>query len=270
VAGWSLVVCSGCCGDLAGVHLTRRSLMASTGAGVLPRVRPRPIRGATYNCLRGRNPDRVARWVRELMVHKNLSFVLLQEATDYVDVLRGLPGCVLVSPAGGHHETVIVVDTTTGVSNPDRVSLEPLGWSTVRGGRAWPRTMAVCRLDGWLVVGSVHFPPSVTWRAGRPRGPSERVKAYRRSSRTLTRWLSNRRRPVLVAGDFNEPADTAGRWSPRWIARTSGSHIWTTGGIDYAIGARVRVTGLHNVADRGGSDHHARVFTVHPPTDLEW
>jgi endonuclease/exonuclease/phosphatase family metal-dependent hydrolase len=111
---------------------------------------------------------------------------------------------------------------------------------------------------------------TVSWHAGRMHGPDERVKAYRRCSRAVVRWFGRRHRPALIAGDFNEPADTSGRWSPRWIARHTGTHIWTTGGIDYVIGDRVKVTGMHNVADRGGSDHHARVFTVHPPVDVKW
>jgi hypothetical protein len=243
----------------------------ATGAAVpLPRIRPRPIRGATYNCLLGRDPDRVARWVHHLMVTKQLSFVLVQEGHDYVEAFRALDGCRVISPPGGHHETLIIVDASTASAAQWRVELEPLGWNTVRGGRAFPRTMAVCVLDGWLTVGSVHFPPSVSWHRGRMRGPEQRVRAYRRCSRRLARWLGGHRRPVLVAGDYNEPADTRGRWSPRWIARVAGAHIWTTGGIDFLIGDRVRVTGLHNVADRGGSDHHARVFTVHPPTDTRW
>jgi hypothetical protein len=245
--------------------------MTSTSAAALPRIRPKPIRGATYNLLRGRDPDRVARWVRALMVNKQLGFVLLQEATDYVTVLAALDGCELVDPPGGHHETVILIDTVTvHPSHPARVDLEPLGWATVNGGRAWPRTMATCRLDGWLVLGSVHLPPSVFWRHGRMDGPPQRVRAYRRCARRLVEWFTARKRPALVGGDFNEPADTRGRWTPRWVATKTGSHIWTTGGIDYLIGRNVRVTGLHNVADRGGSDHHARVFTVHPPPDTRW
>jgi hypothetical protein len=204
------------------------------------------------------------------MVHKSLGFVLLQEATDYVDALKGLPGCRLIAPPGGHDETVILVDASVYPTDPGRVMLEPLGWVTAAGARAWPRTMVTCRLDGWLVVASVHFPPSVYWRHGRMYGPEHRVRAYRRCSRRLVRWIDRRKRSVIVGGDFNEPAETTGRWSPRWIAKHARAHIWTTGGIDYLIGDRVKVTGLHNVPDRGGSDHHARVFTVHPPTDTRW
>jgi hypothetical protein len=245
--------------------------MASSGAAALPRVRPTPIRGATYNCLRGRDPARVARWVRALMVNKQLGFVLIQEGHDYRDELARLPGCRVISPIGGHHETLILVDlAVVTVSDPGRVPLEAMGWETVRGGRAWPRTMATCDLDGWLTVGSVHLPPSVSWHGGRMDGPPARVRAYRRCSRTLTRWIGRRRGPVLVGGDWNEPADTRGRWSPRWVANHTGAHIWTTGGIDYVMGDRVKVTGVHNVADRGGSDHHARVFTVHPPPNQSW
>ena len=245
-------------------------------APVAARIRPTALRGVTYNALTGRDPDRVAAFVETLMAREGLDFVCLQEAQHYSGALRAIHGVQLISPPGlvdefaGGHETGVVVANRIGRTQAGRVPMTRKTWVTTGGATVPPRTMATVRLDGWLTVGSVHFPPSVHWYRGRPQGPARRVEVYRSMSRHLVRWVHRTGGPVLVAADWNEPADTRGRFTPRWVARRTGAELHTNGGIDFVLARGPRVGGVKAIADRGGSDHRAHLFTVHPPPDFPW
>jgi endonuclease/exonuclease/phosphatase (EEP) superfamily protein YafD len=204
------------------------------------------------------------------MDRERLDFLCLQEAQGYTAALRGLaPDYVLISPGPGH-ETAILVRSTAYVDERDRVPMARDTWLTTLGNEATIRTMVICRLDGWLTVTSLHLPPSVYWRHGRPHGPTARVRVYRQIIRRLSRWVAYREGSLLVAADWNEPADTSGRWSPRWLANVTGSRIATNGGIDYVLSRGCHVSNMRPVSDRGGSDHRAHIFTIRPPIDTRY
>lgn len=79
---------------------------------------------------------------------------------------------------------------------------------------------------------------------------------------------------LLLGGDWNEGADSQGRYSPAWLAAKTRMDIFTPQpgkrghtGIDYIL-ACMPVTDMVRLSG-GGSDHHAVLFKVHHPENTD-
>ncbi len=73
----------------------------------------------------------------------------------------------------------------------------------------------------------------------------------------------------LVAGDWNEPPQTRGMYSPQWLANMTRSHLRYPlsreghGRIDYAIGKGCRIEGIKkDLLIPELSDHEPVIFKV--------
>lgn len=225
------------------------------------------LRGGTFNLKFGRDVERVVEECRKLFGEYGLAFLCTQETDDYVDALReefvvvgAGESCVLVARRG------VKVDQIRRHEYGD-------GWTTVRGGRFPPAVHWTVRLDEWLRVRSVHLPTPSEWVAGHPVAPPDRLDDLIGTALGLRRYLRgpNAR---LAAGDWNEPPETSGRYSPQWIAAESRSLIWAPkrstghGRIDYVMARGALVTDLH-VDDvvTEHSDHEPVIFTVRRAAD---
>lgn len=230
---------------------------------------PRKARVGTWNLRRDRGPARVAAEVLRLFGEHHLDALAVQESGDYLRALGRLPGVRVVAFADrpGQSNTALLVRDGITLSGVGIKRMTWQGWFTVRGGETPAKWMPTVRLNGWLTVGSVHYPPSVSWANGVPRGPVRRVLAYRRHSLRLARWLA-RQDVAVVLGDWNATPGTWGRWTPRWVAARTHARIVApahgTHGrrvIDYAL-TRGVTTRVVDVGDRGGSDHHAVIYDI--------
>jgi endonuclease/exonuclease/phosphatase family metal-dependent hydrolase len=226
------------------------------------------LRGGTFNLLYGRDPERVIREVSRLFDKHGLGFLCVQEFSDYRDDFKAAGWTVV--PEHGPCESGVLVAPGVAVDEVSR-HVYGDGWITVRGGRFPAAVHNEVRLAGWLRVRSVHLPTPTFWPNGRLMAPAERADDLRATMRGLWRFLA---RPGfwnarLVAGDWNEPPQTVGQWTPRWLARTTGSRLAVPtsreghGRIDYAVvkGARV-VEIFKDTTIPELSDHEPVIFKV--------
>lgn len=221
------------------------------------------MRGATFNLLYGRRPRVVVEEVWALVRAHDLAFVCTQETGDYVEALRGSGLRVI-----GSGESCIVVHPRIRVANRARFSYGD-GWTTVRGGHHPPVVMWQADLAGWLRVRSVHLPTPSDWPGGLLQAPPERLDDLQAASTGLVVYFRGNHRARIAAGDWNEPPETRGAFSPRWIAGATGAEIDAPrdgsghGRIDYVMSKGCDVVGaqvVHGLAER--SDHDPVVFHV--------
>lgn len=264
---------------------TTASTSASTTAQASPtggsdgkNKTPSKLKGATYNVERDRDPNQVRKWLGDFAKRNDLDFIQLQEINGYHKALEKIPGYHLVTfpKAKDHGESGILVKDDLLAKHATYIQGEG-GWTTVRGGHAPPRAATAVQLAGWLKVVSVHQPPSVDWKGGKPVGPENRVETYKSLSEKLLAFAkrqleNNPDQALLIGGDWNEEASTRGKWSPGWIAQQAG--MTTHGGvkthgnasIDYELSHGCKVS--HTKAGpTGGSDHNIVTFTVTRPKD---
>lgn len=219
------------------------------------------MRGGTFNLKYGRPPERVAGECHELFGEYGLTFLAVQEADDYLDVLADRFHVI------GSGESVLLVERGVPV---DRVRRHVYGdgWTTVRGGHFPPAVHWQARLAGWLRVRSVHLPTPSEWRDGHPVAPPDRLDDLFATAVGL-RWFLRGTGARLAVGDWNEPPTTRGRYSPSWIAEEGGATIHAPesstghGRIDYAIASDCRVDELR-IDDQVTefSDHEPVIFRV--------
>jgi endonuclease/exonuclease/phosphatase (EEP) superfamily protein YafD len=228
----------------------------------------RRLRIGLWNC----HGTDVAEDVLHVMRAHKLDVLLLSEASHAAPAVRATRQVHVVAGPGSQANVAMLVRPGVDLfAIPKLPRMTTRGWITVRGGHVPDRYLAGGLVDGWLMVGGVHLPPS-TWRSSRVfRGPKQRVATYRQHMRSLRRWINAHRktRPALFVGaDWNcAPAATA-TYSPRWLARVTGlqlhaAHKGTHGRreIDYALMRGVRVVS-HTVAGSYGSDHQLVVYVV--------
>lgn len=226
---------------------------------------PTTMRGGTYNCEIGRDPEKVAKFVEHAARSQNLDFLQLQEISGYHRALEKIPGYHLVTFPGSkdHGETGVLVKDDLKAQLPRSLQSDE-GWTNVRGGVAQPRAATKVTLGGWLDVVSLHAPPGIDWKNGHAVGPEQRIKSYgslMEKLRDAARTAIAKGRAVLLGGDWNEGARTGGKWSPSWLASQAGLHKDATGRIDWEMSHGARVTDMR-VRDSGGSDHRLVTFTV--------
>lgn len=247
------------------------------------------LRGGIYNCLYGRNPRAVRRFVRAKMRTHDLGFLLLQEVSDYIEVLSTLPGYTLFCFDKGD-EAVLVKNTVPATGAKTR-RMTDTRYFRVNGKLAPYFHMPSVLLDDWLRVCSLHMPVSVDWTGGEAGGPALRVIAYSEYAAKLVEFDQQHRRiepaaALLYGGDWNESPKSEGVFSPSWIAESCGMSIQRVVNEDRALGHRLidyaMVRGgiveagtvakpvaakLRKVLrlDGGDSDHPFIVFTVVKP-----
>lgn len=150
---------------------------------------------ASWNVQFGRNPQRVAEDLHQLLLVPDLDAVALQEAADYHQVIREVAKRdgwqVLMSPVAGRWHNVLLVRDAVATEAPRFTRLSPRGWRLVRGGRHAELWATSWLVGGWCRVVSLHLPPSVNWRRGRIYGPPMRVAAYVATMSKLRRWARN-------------------------------------------------------------------------------
>lgn len=226
---------------------------------------PKTLRGASYNCKIGRNAETVGRTVAQIAKSKNLDFIQLQEISTYRKQLEKIPGYRLITFPGSKDrgETGILVRDSLEAKFPKSVEAD-VGWTNVRGGVAQPRSTTTVRLAGWLRVGSVHAPPGIDWKNGRPVGGEQRIRSYQSLTKKLAAHANRaqaRGLAVLFGGDWNEGARTGGPGSPSWLANKAGLKKHPTGGIDWVMSSGLELSKLRRGA-KYGSDHPLVTYTV--------
>lgn len=226
---------------------------------------PKTLRGGSYNCKIDRNPAVVGRTVAQIAKSKNLDFLQLQEISTYRKQLENIPGYKLITfpKSKDRGETGILVREELEAKFPKSVEADT-GWTNVRGGVAQPRSTTTVRLAGWLRVGSVHAPPGIDWKNGKPVGGEARIRSYQSLTKKLAAHANRaqeRGLAVLLGGDWNEGATTGGPGSPSWLANKAGLKKHPTGGIDWMMSSGLALTKLHR-GPKFGSDHPLVTYTV--------
>lgn len=226
------------------------------------------LNGGTFNLKFGRDRQRVQSEVERLVVKHSLDFLCTQEAKDYDAQLRRIDGYDYYTKAvdGSAPDNGILVrhgHKVTGV----RYRSFGDGWVTVAGGRHRPIMVPRLTIDGWLRVRSVHAATPSKWDDGLWL-PAERLDDYLDMMRSVRRFMK-RRGARLVAGDWNEPPNTRGRWSPGWLAQQAGARCAAPdqkaghGRIDWAMYKGCRITRISkDLQITEASDHEPVVFTV--------
>lgn len=229
------------------------------------------MRLGLWNALRGRQPRDVAAIAASIIREHDLDVLAVTEAQQYLRAFSRLPGIRVVGfgEHPGQGNTCLLVRQPAHITGVQLRRMTWRGWITVRGGTT-PSKWLVSAVVGRTRVAVVHFPPSQRWRNEAMTGPVRRVAATIVHARRLRRWLSRQARPTIVVGDFNATPSVRGRWSPRWIAETTGSRIIApdqpTHGrrvIDFGIGRRVSGTAV--TKGRYGSDHRLVLFVTKEP-----
>lgn len=226
---------------------------------------PSKMKGATYNCEIGRNPQVVKKTVADFAKKGDLDFMQLQEISGYHKELRSIPGYRLITFPGSkdHGETGVLVKKELLAQYPKSIEAAT-GWTNVHGGPAQPRASTSVKLAGWLRVASIHAPPGIDWKNGHAVGGSDRVKSYQSLTARLAAHanrVQSRGVAVLFGGDWNEGARTGGPGSPSWLAAQAGLKKHATGGIDWEMSSGCKVSNV-KVGANGGSDHRIVTFTV--------
>lgn len=229
------------------------------------------LKGGTFNLEHGRDPDTVKLEVVNLLEKHHLDFLCVQEASDYKHILENVSGYVYVVgvTAGGKDNGILVKRRI----KQDRVYFYTFGngWTTVRGGHHPETSQNQVRLDGWLYIRCIHLPTPSDWRTGKPVGPANRLDdliSAVKGLRNYFRWpcIRNAR---IAAGDWNEPPETDGEYSPQWIARKSKANTVAPtskaghGRIDWVMYKGCSIRNIVKDTDiKEASDHEPVVFTV--------
>ncbi len=233
----------------------------------------RELTGGTWNMERDRPATKAAASAIALMRTRGLSFLCVQECAHYLKALRAQAGdefdviSFTLDPGRGE-SALIVRDAVPHGSGFQRRATRG-GWFTVRGGKTPPKYLTTVEIDGLRIV-SLHTAPSVTWRAGRIRGPVRRVISMRQLARSVVKFARQHPGPLLIAGDWNATPGASGRYSPHWIARQTGMRVaapvkGTHGNrvIDFALVRDCAATATRE--KYRGSDHAAVLFKVRLP-----
>jgi peptidoglycan hydrolase-like protein with peptidoglycan-binding domain len=227
---------------------------------------PKTMKGGTYNAEIGRDPQKVKAVVESFLKKGDLDFLQLQEISGYDQVLKNIPGYKLITfpKSKDHGETGVLVKEEIAAKGARLVEAET-GWTNQHGRPAQPRGATSVQLAGWLRVVSVHAPPGIDWKNGRPVGGEQRIESYQSLTRKLLRDATrNPKEAVLIGGDWNEGARTGGPGSPSWLAAKAGMKKYANGSIDWEMARGAKLSNLRKGPD-GGSDHRLVTFTVSKP-----
>lgn len=149
------------------------------------------LRVACWNVERDRGQRERAemlRFLNETADELAVDVFALQEVADYRKILA-VPGFVtiqFVNPHGAWHNALLV-RKTHDIDNARARQMSRLGWFISTGAPHSPTVTTLARIDDWLLVGSVHEPPTVDWKGGRIIGPARRVAARVTAARSYIR-----------------------------------------------------------------------------------
>lgn len=157
------------------------------------------LRVAIWNVERNRGQADQTEMLRFLVasgVELDIDVFLLQEVKGYRRVLA-IPGYRTIQfdqPHGAWHNAILVREGLM-ITNARAKQMSPFGWFLKNGEEHSPTVTTLARIEGWLVVASVHEAVSVDWRGGRILGPARRVavriaaaRGYVRLARRLSKW----------------------------------------------------------------------------------
>jgi hypothetical protein len=206
------------------------------------------------------NPDAFASWLLAFVRHNDVAGVSLQECT----VRHGRS---LRAHADGDYSlkqlrhwdnaerTPILVDSDIEVEQLRCVRLGRKGWFGWRVSQPHPpSSLTVITLPG-VTIGSTHAPPGVDAYPSGLKGKADRVAAWIAFVKAFRRWAKANPGPFVVFADWNDPASRRGLYSIHWLAKKTGAHIVTRGGIDYALVRGCRVSGAAKAPGGPGMDH---------------
>lgn len=230
------------------------------------------LRGGTFNVEFGRDHKIVAEEVTTFLTKHDLDFACLQEATEYFEVFKQIPGYDYIASkdSWGAQESTILVKSSL---KQDKIRSVNYGDGWYMGKQHHPATgQNQVRIDGWLLVRSLHVPSHSTWTNGKlTTQPVERRDDLVATAKGLVnyfRWpcLTTAR---LAAGDWNENPSTKGEYSPNWIAQKSRARTITPssavghGHIDWPMFKGCNIEAIYkDLKIREGSDHEPVVFVV--------
>jgi hypothetical protein len=231
------------------------------------------LKGGTANLEHSRPAKEVKSEVRGFLAKHQLDFLCTQESKDYRDILGTIPGYEYITVP---RNSDLNADCGILVSNDvlwSKVKYHEYGdgWITVTGDNHKPATQVEVKLNDWLKVRSVHLPTPSDWVAGQLVAPAERkddLIASMNGLKQFFRWPSTKIARCAV-GDWNEPPFTYGKYTPDWLAETTGSRIACPssiaghGRIDYVVFKGAVVTDIlkdSNYAEK--SDHNWVVFEI--------
>lgn len=234
---------------------------------------PKTLRGGTFNLKYGRDPKRVHAETRRLGEKHALDFLNVQEFSDYLAFFEDSDYWEPFPKRGRENlgaESGILVRRGVAVS---RVSQHVYGdgWTTTRGGHFPAAVHTELLIAGWLWDRSVHLPTPTEWIDGRVKAPTERLDDLEATMLGLSDYLDH---PAVVharllAGDFNEPPTTTGKFTPRWLANAHDADLQAPtsreghGRIDYAIGKGCRIVDtFKDTVIPELSDHEPVIFKV--------
>lgn len=216
---------------------------------------PKPVRVLSANLHTTSRAPLVVPWLWAMAVRHRVHVMTLQEVTPrHAFWLRKRPRWVLIQ-SRPFTEAVYARRRHTTARRVIRPVSGP--WARKRQEGDHPgRSLPLATLRGWLVVGSIHFPPS--WSdAG---APGDRMKA---GSAMALNLLANLPKlvPLYLDGDWN--ADPAGRALVNF--RESANLPWVKGWrIVHAASRRAYMGRRHVIGRAKGMDHDAHVTEVTP------
>lgn len=226
-----------------------------------------PLNGGAFNLLYGRDPEKVEAEVKALVKKHDLQFLNVQEAADYFEVLRSIPGFNYYTGSKDAHRGM----RNNGVLVLDDLRVDKVrtlhygdGWRTKTGSKSFGVTQQQVRLEGWFLDRSVHMPTPSHWEAGKiVHTPPERKDDLILNMRALDWYFRPPRvyNAACAAGDFNENPYTRGQYSPQWLEDRNRARIYVPtsrqghGRIDWFIvkGATIqrvfKDTDIHELSD---------------------
>ncbi len=236
----------------------------------MPTNKGRRLRIGTFNCLFGRDPDTVKKEVRRALDKHELDVLVLQEAADYYSVLNSFNDYIYICkrPAKKSERQLGILIHVRLHATDIKFNTLGDGWYTQDGDFHGPVVVPQVRISGGLWIAATHMPTPTSWRRGKLVAPKERRNDYLALALWFVFWLKRGRK--MVIGDWNEPPETVGEYTPRNIAERANAKISAPkrnaaghGTIDYLIGKGFKV--LHVIEDLKlpeKSDHNLVVWII--------
>lgn len=234
------------------------------------------LKGGTFNVLNGRDRKKVEREVVRLLEKHDLDFLCLQEANNYLREFNSIDGYDYIhdKSAWSGKEVTILVKSSLKQDRKRYIKYGD-GWFRVTGGgkRGPVPGMMQVRVDGWLLVRSLHLPTPSHWDKDglTDKTPHERKDDIIDGMKKLRRWFSwpCTKNARVAAGDWNEPPTTRGKFSPQWLMQKTGAYGVATksrvghGRIDWPMAKGARFSKVFKDLEIAeGSDHEPVIFTV--------
>lgn len=208
--------------------------------------------GGQYNLKVGRDHKVVRDFIIWLLAEFKLVVLLCEESSGYADLLKRIPGYTVYQTGEGDERNVALLVKNDRRSWLRWLAVMKLKWYGAKHGR-WrtPRSILSVRAARvtWVVLHRVAYQ---NWKAN--------LKANVEIDSWLVSHLKDYTGRLAMGGDIN---DVAGSPEIQALTRKLGMDIATEGGIDYMMyKGNVRIDQVQEVRNKGGSDHHPKVWRV--------